>query len=280
MSSEVLTEGNVAVITGAGSGIGEAIARAVAGRGLRVALADVNTAAVDAVAKDLRNGGADAFAMTVDVSDFAAVESLAAAVTARWGRTNLLVNNAGVEISALLWNLSIEHWRKVIDVNLNGVFHGVRAFLPAMIESGEPAHVVNTASLGGVSISPIVSSYIASKHAVVALTECLHQDLRTAEVATVGVSVLMPGPVRTRIMENTDAYVDENLDERSAAYRTMLRDLLAEHGMDPAAAAEIVLRGVADNELWIHTHPEMGDAMINDRTRALLDRKPPNLTPQ
>ena len=280
MSAEVLTEGNVAVITGGGSGIGEAIARAVAGRGLRVALADIDTAAVEAVAKDLRDGGTEAFAATVDVSDFAAVESLAATVTARWGRTNLLVNNAGIEISALLWDLSIEHWRKVIDVNLNGVFHGVRAFLPAMIASGEPAHLVNTASLGGVSISPVVSSYIASKHAVVALTECLHHDLRLAGVAAVGVSALMPGPVRTKIMEHAEAHVDEYLDEHSTAYHTMLRNLLAEHGMDPAEAAEIVLRGIADDELWIHTHPEMGDAMINDRTRALLDRQPPTLTPQ
>jgi len=274
MSAEVLTEGNVAVVTGAGSGIGEGIARAVAGRGLRVALADVNTAAVDAVAKDLCNDGADAFAMTVDVRDFAAVESLAAAVTARWGRTNLLVNNAGVEISALLWNLPVEHWRKVIDVNLNGVFHGVRAFLPSMIDSGEPAHVVNTASLGGVSISPVVSSYIASKHAVVALTECLHQDLRLAGVAAVGVSVLMPGPVRTKVMENAVL-----IDEHSTAYHTALRDMLAKDGMDPVVVAEAVLRGIADDELWIHTHPEIGDAMINARTRALLDRQPPAITP-
>jgi NAD(P)-dependent dehydrogenase (short-subunit alcohol dehydrogenase family) len=275
MSTEVLAEGNVAVVTGAGSGIGEGLARAMAARGLRVALADINSVAVEAVAAELRDGGADAFAMTVDVSDFTAVQSLAAAVGERWGRTNLLVNNAGIEVSGLLWNVPVEHWQRIVEVNLNGVFYGLRAFLPAMIAAGKAAHVVNTASLGGLTSSPIVSPYIATKHAVVALTESLYQDLRLAEVS-VGVSVLMPGPVRTEIMQSGLA---EPIDEYSIAYKAMLRDLLAKDGLDPAVAAETVLRAVADDELWIHTHPEMGDAMINARMRALLDRRPPIMTP-
>lgn len=270
MSADVLSEGNVAVVTGAGSGIGAGIARAIVARGMRAVLADVAVDRIEALARDLRDGGATVVCVTTDVSDAVEVDRLASAAADAFGAVNLLVNNAGIETTGRIWEIDKARWDATIGINVNGVYHGVRSFVPAMIAAGVPAHVVNLASVGSLTIGPFQTPYLVSKHAVLALTECLYREF-AADGIGIGVSAVLPGPVSTRIF--TDAVsADEN--GVGAQQREQMQSLLASEGMSPQQVAEIVLAGVAADELWIHTHPDWSDAAIQLRYQMLLSRNP------
>ncbi|YCN58147.1 SDR family NAD(P)-dependent oxidoreductase [Rhodococcus erythropolis] len=270
MTSAVLAPNRVAVVTGAGSGIGAALARALAHREMRVVLADINTARVDALAQELDPTGSRAIAIAVDVSDRSSVEKLAKAVRAQWGPTNLLVNNAGIETTGALWQIPPERWNASIGVNLTGVYNGIHSFVPAMISDREPAHVVNLASVGGLSTGPFQAPYIITKHGVLVLSECLWQEF-AAQNIDIGVSAVLPGPVSTEIF--ADALSADNSGP-GATHLSQMRQLLATHGMPPNLAAELVLEGIEAGDLWIHTHPEMSDAAIRARASSLLTREP------
>jgi NAD(P)-dependent dehydrogenase (short-subunit alcohol dehydrogenase family) len=165
--------GGVAVITGAGAGIGAGLARHAARLGMTVVLADIDANAVTGLRDELAAAGAIAVDAVCDVRDPDAVAGLAARVYSDLGPVRLLVNNAGVEQFGYLWDTPVENWNRLIDINISGVFHGVRAFLPKMIDAGAPAWVWNLSSIGGVAVVPLQAPYIMSKHAVLALTECL-----------------------------------------------------------------------------------------------------------
>jgi NAD(P)-dependent dehydrogenase (short-subunit alcohol dehydrogenase family) len=183
---------------------------------------------------------------------------------------NLLVNNAGIETTGRIWEIDKARWDATMGINVNGVYHGVRSFVPAMIAAGVPAHVVNLASVGSLTIGPFQTPYLVSKHAVLALTECLYREF-AADGIGIGVSAVLPGPVSTRIF--TDAVsADEN--GVGAQQREQMQSLLASEGMSPQQVAEIVLAGVAADELWIHTHPDWSDAAIQLRYQMLLSRNP------
>ncbi|MDV8070688.1 SDR family NAD(P)-dependent oxidoreductase [Rhodococcus sp. IEGM 1366] len=270
MASAVLAPGRVAVVTGAGSGIGAALARALAHREMRVVLADIDTSRIDSLAQELDAAGLRAIAVAVDVSDRSSVEKLAHTVRKHWGPTNLLVNNAGIETTGCLWEIPSERWNATIGVNLTGVYHGIQAFVPAMISDKEPAHVVNLASVGGLTTGPFQAPYIITKHGVLVLTECLWQEF-AAQNIDIGVSAVLPGPVSTEIFADA---LSADASGDGATHLQQMRQLLATHGMSPKVVAELVLAGVEAGDLWIHTHPEMSDAAIRARTSSLLSREP------
>ena len=180
-------EDRVAVITGAASGIGKALAEKAAGLGMKLALADFDSEGLSSAAQQLSASGCEVFTATVDVADSQAMEQFAQDSLAQFGAVHLLFNNAGVGAGGKLWEVTQREWEWVININLNGVFNGIRAFTPAMIAAGE-GHIVNTASVAGLMSAPGTSSYTVSKHAVVAMSEVLLGDLRS-EAANIGAMV-------------------------------------------------------------------------------------------
>ncbi len=190
--------GRVAVITGAGSGFGREFARVAVSRGMKLALADINQAALDETVRELRDAGADVIGVRTDVSSADDIQALADAAMAAYGAVHLLFNNAGVASGGFVWESTPADWQWVMGANVWSVIHGVRIFTPLMLAHGEPAHIVNTASAAGLITAPNMGIYNVSKHAVVALSETLYHDLRLVQ-AKVGVSVLCPAFVPTGI---------------------------------------------------------------------------------
>jgi NAD(P)-dependent dehydrogenase (short-subunit alcohol dehydrogenase family) len=256
-------EGKVAVVTGAASGIGLALARRFAAERMRVVLADVERAALDEATADLADAfGADnVMGVPTDVRDDDAVDALAVAAFERFGTVHVLCNNAGVVVGGLTWRVPADRWRWAVDVNLLGVARGIRAFVPRMIEQGE-GHVVNTASAAGILTGPAIAPYFATKHAVVALSESLHFDLALTG-ARVGVSVLCPEWVRTNIADaerNRPAEVAPvepgpltGVDVDPEMMRALIQGLIA-GGMEPDDVAAQVVDAIRAGRFWILTH--------------------------
>lgn len=250
-------EGKTAVVTGAASGIGKALAERAAAAGMNVVLADVDTDGIEAVADAL-----DAPTATIrcDVAELDQVEAMAALATERFGGTHVLCNNAGVGGGGTVAELSMADWQWVLGVNLWGVIHGIQAFLPAMIASGEPCHVVNTASMAGHFAAPGMGPYSVSKFGVVALSETMRAEHQGSNV---GVSVLCPGWVNTRIHEserNRPAELLVERPERPSEMQEMIRSVI-ETGHTPASVADRVFDAVANDRFWVFTHPDMVRAL-------------------
>jgi NAD(P)-dependent dehydrogenase (short-subunit alcohol dehydrogenase family) len=269
-TEEELFSGKTAVITGAGSGIGAALARHAAGLNMRLVLADVAEDRLAEVAKEVGRSS-DVLAVPTDVTDAAAVERLAARAYEELGPVRLLFNNAGIESTGPLWALTPQRWDLMMRVNVSGVFHGISAFVPRMLADGGPAAIVNTSSIGGLSTGPFQGAYIASKFAVQALTECLHMELQ-AQGSPIAVSVVTPGPVATQIFEDAVALEGAPGVDR---YRSTMRTMLRDEGMMPDRAASIVFEGVTEGRFWIFTHPDMVQTVVARRADMILNEKPP-----
>ena len=252
-----LSAGKVAVVTGAGSGIGLGLAERFARSGLHVVLADVEESALAAAEHKVAALGVSTLAVRTDVSDEAAVNALAAAAVDRFGAVHVVCNNAGVgDTLADPWSGPISAWKWVLGVNLWGVIHGIRAFLPVLTAQGE-GHIVNTASIAGL-IPEAGAAYDASKHAVVAISEDLYQGIKLVG-APVGVSVLCPGWVSTAIMDagrNWPASLGElpPPSELANALMPQLRRIV-DTGMPPAAVADQVAEAITADRFWVLTHP-------------------------
>jgi NAD(P)-dependent dehydrogenase (short-subunit alcohol dehydrogenase family) len=251
------SRGTTAVITGAASGIGLALARRAAAEGMNVVLADVDETGLAEAAATL-DGAPDDGVMTsrCDVSDPDAVEALAASAYDRFGTVELLCNNAGVGGGGTVAELSRKDWEWVLGVNLWGVIHGVTSFLPRMIEGRTPAHVVNTASMAGFFATAGMAPYAVSKFGVVALSESMRAELAGSDV---GVSVLCPGWVSTRIHEserNRPAELTVERPPRAEEMRDMIRQVI-ESGLPASGVADRVFDAVQADRFWIFTHPEM-----------------------
>jgi NAD(P)-dependent dehydrogenase (short-subunit alcohol dehydrogenase family) len=257
----VIGAGRVAVVTGAASGIGRALAEAFAASGSAVVVADLDAAEAEVVAAGIRASGGDALAVGVDVADAAAVDQLAATTLERFGRVDLLCNNAGVSTFNLLRDQTLDDWRWVFDVNLWGVVHGLQSFVPIMRSQGTPAHIVNTASIAGLlSGVAFIGPYCATKVAVVSISETLAQELAIDELP-IGVSVLCPSSVDTRVMESERgrpaALGTEQRTEMAESVRLMIRSgFTGPSGLTPADIAVRVLEAIRAGEFWIITHPD------------------------
>jgi len=247
--------GKVAVVTGAASGIGKGLARRFGDEGMKVALADVEEGALEKSAEELRAAGIDCIAVRTDVRRESDVVHLADTVESAYGAVHLLCNNAGVFAGGLAWESPRDDYAWLIDVNIWGVVHGVRAFVPRMRAHGEEAHIVNTASMAGVTNGPFTAIYHLTKHAVVGYSECLYHDLQMAQ-GNIGVSVLCPEVIATRIADarrNRPGDLsggDFSSPERDLAEST-LRDLTAGKGLDPAVLAARVVDAIRDGRFYI-----------------------------
>jgi NAD(P)-dependent dehydrogenase (short-subunit alcohol dehydrogenase family) len=192
--------GKVAVITGAGSGIGRALAERCSREGMKVVLADIEMSSLAETESDLKESGADVLAVATDVANLEDVEALAQKTLDTFGAVHLLCNNAGVGVSTSVWECTINDWKWVLGVNLWGVIHGVHVFLPIMLRQKDDCHIVNTSSIAGLTAGPGGAPYKVSKHGVVTLSETLQQELERRR-ARIGVSVLCPAFVKTRIAD-------------------------------------------------------------------------------
>jgi NAD(P)-dependent dehydrogenase (short-subunit alcohol dehydrogenase family) len=270
--------GKVAVVTGAASGIGRALAERFAAEGMKVVLADVERTALAETEKALAAGGTSVVAVPTDVSKAGDVEALARRTLDAFGAVHLLCNNAGVVAAGPTWERTVADWEWVLGVNLWGVIHGIRVFLPIMLGQDADGHIVNTASMAGLVSGAFNAIYNVSKHGVVTLSETLQQELALTG-ARVRVSVLCPGWVNTRIMD-----ADRNRPAALAAparsptpEETVLteavRGFLAS-GLPPARVAELVVDAVRGERFYVLTHPEW-KGLIRTRMEDILAERQP-----
>ncbi len=264
-------EGKVAVVTGAASGIGRALADRWATEGMKVVLADVEEGPLDAARDELDASGAEVLAVPTDVSDGDQVDALAAATLDHFGAVHLVCNNAGVGGGGLSWEAGREEWEWVLGVNLWGVIHGISAFVPHLVAQDD-GHVVNTASIAGFAYAPMMGPYNASKAAVVAVSETLKAEL-AMQGSKVGVSVLCPGWVNTRIHES-----DRNRPGGPVAGgllaegREMMAQVLAS-GKQPDEVANLVAAAVREGATHVFTGDEWID-LARSRMETVLTELP------
>ncbi|MCP1833941.1 NAD(P)-dependent dehydrogenase (short-subunit alcohol dehydrogenase family) [Bradyrhizobium sp. USDA 4532] len=264
--------GKAAFVTGAASGIGLAMATAFAREGMKVMLADIEAGPLDEAVDALRAGGADAHGVVCDVADRLSVDRAAEASFRAFGKVHVVCNNAGVAAGGGIDPISVDDWRWVIDVNLMGVVHGIRSFLPHIRGHGEGGHIVNTASMAGMNAGLGLSPYSATKFAVVSLSEGLAMQLRPLGI---GVSVLCPSFVRTRIGESgrnrPEQYGPTRQFDPASPMAAVVAEIARrlEAGLDPASVAGHVLAAIRDDQFYIFTHPGMR-AEVEQRFSAIL----------
>lgn len=268
-------EGGVAVITGAASGIGEALARHAASElNMQVVLADIDRTGIERVAAELTSQGCSALPIQTDVTEPASLDRLAQQTLDHFGTPRLLVNNAGIETLGWSWEIPAAQWEKTLNVNIHGVVHGVRAFMPAMLAAGQPCIVANLSSLAGVCTTPIQTSYVMSKHAVLAFSECLQLEMQL-KAAPVQIAAIMPGPVKTRIFASLDAATDPYV----ASHLNDMERMLEQNGMEPGEAASVIFDQLAAGKFWVSTHPEMVQGMAAVRAAQLSALQTPTIDP-
>lgn len=245
--------GHVCVITGAGSGIGAGLARHALQRGMQVIGADVDTAGLQQLVESAEEASSRLSTQALDVTDAEAVADFATRTYAEYGKVHLLFNNAGVLVDGKSWERPLRDWRWIVEVNLMGVIHGLHHFVPRMLQQGEPARVINTASIGGLlGGGAYMSAYQTTKHAVVVLTESLYKEL-ALEPGEVSASVLCPAEVATRIWHSDRLRPAEPRVELSAAeqeFHDAVTDSVAA-GPTPDEFAAEVFKGVDAGQFWL-----------------------------
>ena len=264
----VIAPGNVAVITGGASGIGLALAERFIAEGMAVVLADIDAPKLRDVEGRLSEAGADVATMICDTTAEAAVNELAEFTLESFGAAHVLCNNAGILGVGDAWRDAMDLWERVIGVNLYGVIHGIRAFLPIMEQQGL-GHIVNTASMAGLTALPGAAPYNVTKHGVVALSEGLFPEL-AASGSPVKVSALCPGFVKTDLAVKEPAAADTSL-------ATMIGGMLrtgVETGIPASEVADAVLDAIVAERFWILTHPEMSHAPVERMERAESQTNP------
>lgn len=272
----------VAVITGAAEGIGKAIAVAAAAQGMKLVLADISASKLDATVQEFKTNGTEVIGVVTDVASEAAIEHLANQAFNEFGNVHLLVNNAGVAFTKAAWETTAQDWEWIMGVNLYGVTHALRAFIPRMLANGEEGHIVNTASMAGMVSAPALAAYNVSKFGVVTLSEGLYHDL-TLRQSKLGVSVLCPSWVNTRIIEserNRDASQRTDVDklERISAKASANIMKAVQNGLTPEEVAKQVIDAVQANQFYILTHAD-SHAAVNVRAQDILQNRQPSLMP-
>jgi NAD(P)-dependent dehydrogenase (short-subunit alcohol dehydrogenase family) len=263
--------GKTAFVTGGAGGIGFALGRAFAEAGMKVMLADIETEALAAAVKSLHNVGPEVRGVVCDVADPANVDRAAKETIEALGNVHVVCNNAGVAAAGGIDNISLDNWRWVLEVNLMGVLHGIRAFLPHIRAHGEGGHVVNTASMAGLNSGLGFSPYVASKFAVVGMSEGLAAQLKPHGI---GVSVLCPHFVRTGIGDSDrnrqPHYGERQTFDPASPPGQLLASITANiaAGLDPSDVAAKVLAAIGADELYVFTHPDMRGA-VDERFAAI-----------
>jgi NAD(P)-dependent dehydrogenase (short-subunit alcohol dehydrogenase family) len=283
MSDVTITDqlaGKVAVVTGAGSGIGRALAERFAAEGMSLVLADVEADALAAVEASVRGAGAATLVRIVDVRSYEAVADLARATVETFGRVDVVCNNAGVAGHVVpTWEATAAEWEWVMGVNVTGVVNGIRAFTPIMLEQNS-GHIVNTASIAGLGAIPYLAAYTASKHAVVGISESLYKELE-GRGSAVRVSVLCPGFVRTRIMaseRNWDASLGAEVahaaDDPVAPFISAFMSSGVEGGVEPSVAADVVVAGLLSGQYLLTTNEHQALQTVTRRSSMVIGHKP------
>ena len=273
-------QNKVAVITGAASGIGRGLAERCAREKMKVVLADIEETALDETAQELKDAGADVSIVRTDVSKSEEIEALANKTLDAFGAVHLLFNNAGVGAGTTVWESTLADWEWVLGVNLWSVIYGVRTFVPIMTKQNEECHIVNTASIAGLTSGPSLGVYKVSKHGVVSLSETLACEL-AAIGSKIKVSVLCPAGVNTRIMDSernrpAEMQNDSAVESTHPAVKQMdemLRQLI-ETGMSPAQIADTVFDAIRSEKFYILTHAEM-KPMVQKRMEDILQERNP-----
>lgn len=280
--------GKVAFITGGASGMGLGMARAFAGEGMKLMLADVNEARLGEVEQEFKDKGVDVATIVCDVTKLEQVNAAADATVERFGKVHVLCNNAGINVGGTYEELSQQDWDWVIAVNQLGVQYGISAFLPKIKAHGEGGHIVTTSSMAGmVNAGPGWAPYNASKFAVVVMNEVLYSELKETNI---GVSVLCPGAVATNIIDAADSRPS---DFGSSGDKPVIAGDVAElleHGLDPDVVGKLVLEGIQEEQFYLFTDPRMVKAVErrferiqrgfdwSANSRALVDAGAPGTT--
>lgn len=277
-------QGKVAVVTGAASGIGRGLAERCTQEGMKVVLADIEEQALMRASQELKAAGAQVLAVQTDVSKILDVEALAQKTIATYGAVHLLFNNAGVGAGTIIWESTLADWEWTLGVNLWGVIHGIRTFVPLMLEQQTEGHIVNTASMAGLTSGPGLGIYKVTKHGVVTLSETLYHEL-ALRGSHIKVSVLCPGFVSTQIMDSArnrpvqlqNEPTEEHMGPDSEAMVQFMRQAV-EAGMPPHQVADIVFQAIRDEKFYILTHPELKEA-IRVRMEDILQERHPTYGP-
>ena len=276
--------GKVAVITGAASGIGRGMAESFAAAGMKLVLSDVEEEALEQTTNALREEGADVHGVLTDVSKADQVQALADESVKKYGAVHVVCNNAGIGIpSGNSWETTLDDWKWTIDVNLMGVIHGVRSFVPIMLEQGSESHVVNTASIAGLIAGADIASYAVTKFGVVALSEHLYLELERAGART-KVSVLCPGFVATRIMDSERNRPPDRPDASGMptdpayqAFHEWFSDQI-DKGLTARSVGDQVLSAIREERFYILTHPDW-NYRIEHRGKTILEGQNPSTMP-
>jgi NAD(P)-dependent dehydrogenase (short-subunit alcohol dehydrogenase family) len=272
-------KGKVAVITGAASGFGREFAILCAAEGMKLVLADVDEKNLPGTLA-LLPAGTESISVKCDVSKAEAVEELAKRTYQEFGKAHLLFNNAGVSPVGPAWSATLQDWQWTIGVNLMGVVHGIRSFVPRMLEQQDECHIVNTASVAGLISVPGSSVYCVTKHSVVTLSECLHFDLQLFK-ASIGVSVLCPAFVNTGIKDS-----DRNRPAELAGtnplgkpFEKLMRKAVESGRISAAEVARVTIDAVKQNRFYVLTHPKIKGSIEMRLQDILQDRAPTNMVP-
>ncbi|KAH6871817.1 short-chain dehydrogenase/reductase SDR [Thelonectria olida] len=276
---ELKLSGGVAVITGAGGGIGSGLARRAGQLGMTVIVADISIEKAEKVASNILNSDGKAEAIVVDVSQPKELDRLADYVFGKYGSVRLLVNNAGIETLGFCWEVSTAQWESTLNVNIHGVIHGVRAFVPRMLAMKEECWIANLSSSGAFAVMPTQGAYIMTKHAVQSFTEGLFLDLKLIG-APIHVSSVIPGLMRTGIFDATSDPPPTDVGGcQLRAYQQAMAEMARDCGMDVKQGSEIILKNVAAGEFWVSTHPETTAKIVGSRIEFLKDQKNPEIMP-
>lgn len=280
-------KGKVAVVTGAASGIGFGLAERCAQEGMKVVLAGVNEDTLRKAEKELKKTGATTLVVKTDVSKAKDVEALAKKTLDAFGAVHLLFNNAGIGAGATVWGSTLADWEWALGVNLWGVIYGVHFFVPIMLKQNTECHIVNTASIAGFLPGAYSSTYAVSKHGVVIISESLYLELAMTGNKNIGVSVLSPGAIKTKIMgcernrpkelRNDPAVEKINLADPNLQASANALTQAIDNGMPPPQVADMVFSAIRDKKFYIFPNAEFAKPMIRTRMEDILqDRNPTN----
>jgi NAD(P)-dependent dehydrogenase (short-subunit alcohol dehydrogenase family) len=272
-------QGKVAVVTGGASGLGRAMAQRFAREGMQIVLADVQQDVLDRTVAEFTRAGHAAIGVRCDVSKAAEVDALRDATLDRFGKAHVVCNNAGVAPGGLAWESTIADWEWCLGVNVRGVIHGLRSFVPVMLAQGEEGHIVNTASVAGLISPPGMAVYCVSKHSVVTLTECLHHDL-ASKSDKVKASVLCPAYVPTAISDSErNRPADLRNPERPKTAEDLARDELLRKAVSSGRitaeqVGDLVFEAIRDERFYILPHKKIKGAIETRMQDILLERSP------